>query len=67
MKSRVRIPSEPLKKKMEYILIFYLPFYPIHFFLIANFSNREEGSIIKSMGGANPDSTNGIKNRVLFN
>jgi len=56
-----------LKKKMESILIFYLsPFYPIRFFLIANFSNREEGSIIKSMGGANPDSTNRIKNRVLF-
>jgi hypothetical protein len=34
---------------------------------LCNFSNREEGSIIKSMGGANPDSTNGIKNRVLFN
>jgi len=52
---------------MEYILIFYLsPFYPIHFFLIAFFSNKEEASIIKSMGGTNPDLTNGIKNQVLF-
>jgi hypothetical protein len=25
------------------------------FFLIENFFNRKEGSIIKSMGGANPD------------
>jgi len=50
---------------MEYILIFYLsPFYPIHFFLTAFLSSKEEGSI--SMGGANPDSTNGIKNQVLF-
>jgi hypothetical protein len=39
-------------------------FYLIHSFLIANFLNRKEGSIIKSMGGANPDSTNGIKNLI---
>jgi len=52
---------------MEYILIFYLsPFYFLRFFLIANFFNRKEGSIIKSMGGTNPDLTNGIKNQVLF-
>jgi hypothetical protein len=36
------------------------------FFSNYEFSNREEGSIIKSMGGANLDSTNGIKNRVLL-
>jgi hypothetical protein len=52
---------------MEIILIFYLsPLYPIRFFLIVNFFNREEGPIIKSMGGANPNSTNGTKNQILF-
>jgi hypothetical protein len=38
----------------------------IYFSRNSPIAKREEGSIIKSMGGANTDSTNGIKNRILF-